>query len=150
VPALWRLHRVHHSSEQLDWLATSRGHALDQAFGLLLMAVPALALAAPTEGGAVITFLYVYPFVVHANVRIRLGGLERLVVSPWFHHWHHAEDAAGHDRNFATLLTLWDHLFGTAARIEGFPDSYGISDSELAGGDFLTHLATPFRRRAGT
>jgi sterol desaturase/sphingolipid hydroxylase (fatty acid hydroxylase superfamily) len=147
VPALWRLHRVHHSSEQLDWLATSRGHALDQVVGLLVMAVPALALGAPTEGGVVIAFLYVYPFVVHANVRIRLGVLERVLVSPRFHHWHHAGDVAGHDRNFATLLTVWDHLLGTVAEPCGFPDSYGIGDPELAHGDYLTHLTTPFRRR---
>jgi sterol desaturase/sphingolipid hydroxylase (fatty acid hydroxylase superfamily) len=149
VPALWRLHQVHHSSDHVDWLATSRGHALDQAFGLLVMSIPALALGAPTEGGVVITLLYVYPFVLHANAHIRLSGLERVVVSPRFHHWHHAEDAAGHDRNFGTALALWDRLFGTVARVDGFPDRYGIANPQLAHGDFLTHLTAPFRPVSG-
>jgi sterol desaturase/sphingolipid hydroxylase (fatty acid hydroxylase superfamily) len=146
VPVLWRLHQVHHSSEHVDWLATSRGHALDLAFVLSVLAVPSLVLGAPTEGGVVIAFLYMYPFVVHANARIPLQWLERVFVSPRFHHWHHAEDAAGHDRNFGTLLTVWDRLFGTTARGGGFPDSYGIGNPELANGDFLTHLAAPFRQ----
>lgn len=146
VPALWRLHQVHHSSEHVDWLATSRGHALDVAFVLAALAVPSLVLGVPTEGGVIIAFLYMYPFVVHANARIPLQWLERVFVSPRFHHWHHAEDVAGHDRNFGTLLTVWDRLFRTTARPGGFPDSYGIGNPELANGDFLTHLAAPFRR----
>lgn len=145
VPALWRLHQVHHSSEHVDWLATSRGHALDLAFVLSALAVPSLVLGAPTEGGVVIAFLFVYPFVVHANARIPLQWMERIFVSPRFHHWHHAEDVAGHDRNFGTLLTVWDRLFRTTARPGGYPGSYGIGNSDLANGDFLTHLAAPFR-----
>lgn len=146
VPALWRLHQVHHSSEHVDWLATSRGHALDVAFVLAALAIPSLVLGVPTEGGIIITFLYVFPFVAHANARIPLQWAERVFVTPRFHHWHHAEDVAGHDRNFGTLLTVWDRLFGTTARADGYPDSYGIGNPELANGDFLTHLAAPLRR----
>src|SRR5437667_5203769 len=29
IPLLWRFHRVHHSSEQLDWLASMRVHPVD-------------------------------------------------------------------------------------------------------------------------
>ena len=29
VPALWKFHAVHHSTEQMDWLAGSRTHVLN-------------------------------------------------------------------------------------------------------------------------
>ena len=29
VPLLWRFHAIHHSSEHLDWLASSRLHLVD-------------------------------------------------------------------------------------------------------------------------
>ncbi len=32
VPFLWRFHAVHHSIEEMDWLASGRLHPLDQAF----------------------------------------------------------------------------------------------------------------------
>ena len=28
IPVLWRLHSIHHCSDELDWLSTSRGHPL--------------------------------------------------------------------------------------------------------------------------
>ena len=40
VPVLWRLHAVHHSSGELDWLSTSRGHPLDQIVNLTLATLP--------------------------------------------------------------------------------------------------------------
>ena len=30
VPALWRIHQVHHSIEDMDWLAGARVHPIDQ------------------------------------------------------------------------------------------------------------------------
>ena len=40
VPALWRFHAVHHSAEQMDWLAGSRLHLVDIAVTRGLTYVP--------------------------------------------------------------------------------------------------------------
>lgn len=32
VPQLWRFHAVHHSTRQMDWVASGRLHPLDAAF----------------------------------------------------------------------------------------------------------------------
>src|SRR6266550_4042913 len=32
VPFLWRFHKVHHSIEEMDWLAAGRLHPLDSVF----------------------------------------------------------------------------------------------------------------------
>src|SRR5262245_24589771 len=44
---LWELHKVHHSSRDLDWLATFRSHLLEQALRRLLAPALLLALGMP-------------------------------------------------------------------------------------------------------
>ncbi|SQD95804.1 conserved hypothetical protein [Parafrankia sp. Ea1.12] len=44
IPPLWRLHAVHHSSTDLDWLSTSRGHPLGQIINLVVTVVPLYAI----------------------------------------------------------------------------------------------------------
>ena len=50
---------------------------------------------------------------IHANVRFDLRRLEPWIVTPRFHHWHHAKDRAAIDKNFAVHLPWIDRLFGT-------------------------------------
>jgi sterol desaturase/sphingolipid hydroxylase (fatty acid hydroxylase superfamily) len=143
---LWRLHRVHHSTARLDWLATARGHPLDQMLNLTIVVLPAIVLEAATEGTALIMLLFIYPFVVHADARVRLPFVDRVFVTPTFHHWHHADHSAAHNRNLGSVLAVWDRLFGTAVDARGFPERYGIGDDALDANSYLGHLASPFRR----
>jgi sterol desaturase/sphingolipid hydroxylase (fatty acid hydroxylase superfamily) len=147
VPLLWRVHAVHHSSEHLDWLATARAHPLDQAFTVTTTALPAIALGVLDAQPWLLTLLFLYyPFVSHANADLRLPGIERVVVTPRFHHWHHAADA--HNANFGGFLAVWDHLFGTTHASGGFPDRYGIDDAAIDGKDYLGQVLSPLTRRA--
>jgi sterol desaturase/sphingolipid hydroxylase (fatty acid hydroxylase superfamily) len=147
VPVLWRLHAVHHSSEHLDWLATARVHPVDLAVSTTVAALPAYALGFGVTEPWLLTFLFLYPFVAHANASVRLPVLDRIMVSPELHHWHHADDPAAHNRNYGAILSVWDRLFGTAHEPGGFPDRYGIGDPALAAADYTGHLLSPFRRR---
>ena len=91
IPFLWRFHRVHHSSRQLDWLAPSRRHPLDQIFARSSVALPMLVLGFAVP--MLVTHFAIRRFqglLVHANVGIRLGPLEWIVSTPHFHHWHQA------------------------------------------------------------
>jgi sterol desaturase/sphingolipid hydroxylase (fatty acid hydroxylase superfamily) len=142
VPLLWRLHAVHHSSEQLDWLATARAHPLDQAFTVTTTALPAIALGVLDAQPWLLTLLFVYyPFISHANADLHLPRIERVVVTPRFHHWHHA--AVARATNFGGFLAVWDHLFGTAHAPAGFPDRYGIDGTALHRANYLGHLLSP-------
>jgi len=60
---------------------------------------------------------------------VRVPLVDRVVVSPEFHHWHHAADVAAHNRDYGTILSVWDRLFGTAHEPGGFPGGYGIGRS---------------------
>ena len=50
----------------------------------------------------------------HSRIPWRFGVLHKIVVSPVFHSFHHSVDPAHHNKNFSGLLSVWDHLFGTA------------------------------------
>jgi sterol desaturase/sphingolipid hydroxylase (fatty acid hydroxylase superfamily) len=149
VPALWRLHRIHHSVEVMDWLAGSRLHVLE----VIATRVPVL--AALTWIGfdrlAVDLYIVVVGFQAvfnHANVRVALGPLSWLryvIVLPAFHHWHHGSDREAIDRNYAAHFAFLDHLFGTAVQSpRDLPERYGLAGERLPPG-FWAQQASVFR-----
>jgi sterol desaturase/sphingolipid hydroxylase (fatty acid hydroxylase superfamily) len=149
VPFLWRFHAVHHSIEQMDWVASGRLHPLDSAFTQAFTVLPLFLLG--YRGGTfagvalVVTLLALFQ---HANVRLRFPVLRWVVNTPEWHHWHHAIDAASHDKNFG--LPVIDRLFGTAYLPRGTrPSGFGIHDPVPADG-YLRHLAYPFTKPART
>jgi lathosterol oxidase len=147
IPALWRFHAVHHSSRDLDWLAGSRLHLLDALATRALVLVP-LSVLGFAEGAlaAYLGFVSFHAVFIHANVRFRLTALEPVLVTPRFHHWHHAAEPVARDRNFAVHLPLLDRLFGTAYFPAGrWPSEYGLQNDTVPAG-YLHQLAYPFGR----
>lgn len=136
VPWLWRIHSVHHSATAMDWLAGSRLHVLD---ALLTRASVFAAIALcgfdPPVIGAYLVFVAAQATFVHANVAWRLRWLEPWLVTPRFHHWHHAADAAFVDRNYAVHLPWLDRIFGTwNLPATEWPSAYGLVGSRGAQG----------------
>jgi lathosterol oxidase len=149
VPWLWRFHAVHHSSRALDWLAGSRLHLLDAVATRGLVLVP-LSLLGFAEAAlhAYLVFVSFHAVFIHANVRFRLTALEPWLVTPRFHHWHHAVEEAARDKNFAVHLPWLDRLFGTAHfPPRAWPAGYGLA-GEPAPGTYLGQLVWPFGPRA--
>ena len=146
VPLLWRFHAVHHSSEAMDWLASSRIHLVDAVITRALAFVPLYVLgfsAGPVY--AYLVFVSFHAIFVHANVRFRFGVLERLLGTPKFHHWHHA--TAPVDKNFAIHLPMIDRLFGTYWMPPAFPATYGIAGNPVPR-RYAAQLVWPFTRRS--
>ncbi|WP_052134730.1 sterol desaturase family protein [Sphingomonas sp. 37zxx] len=149
VPWLWRFHAVHHSSEQLDWLASFRVHPVDQILNASLIALPGIALGFGGEPLLLYALLYRWhSLLLHSNVRISLGPLDRLIATPHFHHWHHADQIEAHDRNFGGQTLIWDRLFRTAYVPPNLPDRYGVSDPLPR--DYVGQLLAPFTSTAST
>ncbi len=102
VPLLWRFHALHHSIEHMDWISAFRNHPID---GFILGPPVVFLLAAgfPLETtGALAVLQAVIGIFVHANVRWRLKPIQRLI-TPEFHHWHHANDAEAIISNYSGL-----------------------------------------------
>lgn len=147
IPLLWRFHAVHHSAEQMDWLAGSRLHLVDIAVTRGLTYVPIYVLG--FAEGPLLAYLVVVSAqatFIHANVRFEFGPLKWLFATPQFHHWHHAAEPEAVDKNFAVHLPVIDAVFGTAYLPRRWPQRYGISGGEQVPDGFLRQLVWPFRR----
>lgn len=145
VPFLWRFHRVHHSSAQLDWLASARVHPIDQAVIRSFAIVPLFALG--YQGGTLGALLMVFTLqalFIHANVRWTFGPLRYVLATPQFHHWHHANDPEHRNTNFAGELPVLDAIFGTLhVPSRAWPAAYGIDEPMPDG--YLAQLASPWK-----
>lgn len=110
----WRVHAIHHSSEQLDWLASARVHPLNELVNRFAQATPVLLAGFdPKVTLAAAPFLTLYAIGLHADLDWDFGPFKKVLASPVFHRWHHSREPEALNKNFAGLLPLWDVLFGT-------------------------------------
>jgi lathosterol oxidase len=147
VPLLWPFHAIHHSAEEMDWLAGSRLHLVDVILTRGLTYVPIFVLGFSNAA------LFVYVFLVagqatfiHANVRWRFRPVRRLVATPAFHHWHHSAEAAAVDKNFSVHTPIWDILFGTYYLPDSWPARYGLSGGGKVPRGWFRQLVHPLSR----
>lgn len=117
VPALWRLHRVHHADLEFDVSTGLRFHPVEilLSMGIKLAAVAVLGPPAV----AVLVFeviLNATAMFNHSNIRIP-AALDRVlrlvVVTPDMHRVHHSVIPAETNSNFGFNLPWWDRLLGT-------------------------------------
>ena len=142
---LWPFHAVHHSSQSMDWLAGSRLHVVDVVLTRGLTFVPLFVLGFDTGPlYAYLVFVSLHAVFIHANVSWPFPRwVEALVVTPRFHHWHHAIEAEAIDKNFAVHFPWIDRLFGTYYGPPGqWPSGYGIADHPVPEG-FAAQLVYP-------
>ncbi|HSD38044.1 MAG TPA: sterol desaturase family protein [Rhodocyclaceae bacterium] len=145
VPALWRLHAVHHSVKSMDWLAGSRQHILELIITRTLVLAPIFVLGFAKE--VIDAYVVIVGFQAvfnHANVSVRLGPLRYIIVTPNFHHWHHSQDQEALDRNYSAHFAFIDYLFGTAVKSDReWPEQYGVLGDYVPTG-YPKQLLFPF------
>ena len=148
VGFLWPFHAIHHSVEEMDWLAGSRLHLVDVMLARGLTYVPIFVLGFSRPALLVYVFLVAAQATfIHANVRWTFTPLRRLVATPAFHHWHHSADEEARDKNFAVHTPLWDLVFGTYYLPNHWPTRYGLNPERRVPVGWLRQLLYPFRRR---
>jgi sterol desaturase/sphingolipid hydroxylase (fatty acid hydroxylase superfamily) len=133
VPALWEFHKVHHSSEVMDWLSNWRFHWLEIVVYQTVLYLPAnlLGISPVVTFGCAVVSTTVGHFA-HANVRLNVGPLKYLINSPEMHLWHHVHPDFGPvNKNFAISIALWDWLFHTAYAPAQAPKRLGIIDTKV-------------------
>jgi sterol desaturase/sphingolipid hydroxylase (fatty acid hydroxylase superfamily) len=117
VPALWRLHRMHHADLEFDVTTGLRFHPVEilLSMGIKLAVVAALGPSA----AAVLVFevlLNATTMFNHGNIRLPLRAdrvLRWIVVTPDMHRVHHSVRPAETNSNFGFNLPWWDRLLGT-------------------------------------
>ena len=117
VPALWRLHRMHHADLDFDVTTGARFHPVE----VLISALTKLGAVAVLGPSALAVLLFevllnATAMFNHGNVRLPVAAdrwLRWAVVTPDMHRVHHSAVPAETNRNFGFSLPWWDRLFGT-------------------------------------
>jgi sterol desaturase/sphingolipid hydroxylase (fatty acid hydroxylase superfamily) len=117
VPALWRLHRMHHADLEFDVTTGLRFHPVEILLSMGIKLAVVMALGPPAV--AVLIFevmLNATAMFNHSNVRLpsfvdRI--LRLIVVTPDMHRVHHSIRPEETNSNFGFNLPWWDRLLGT-------------------------------------
>ncbi|WP_051213264.1 sterol desaturase family protein [Maritalea myrionectae] len=155
IPILWRIHRVHHTDQDLDASSAVRFHPLEIILSIFIKSAAVLLLGA----GAVL--VVIFEAVVngsalfnHANFKIppKLDHMLRwFIVTPDMHRIHHSIERQEHDTNYGFALSIWDRLFrvysvepelGHDKMIIGQPDAQDTGPET-----FLWSILLPFFKR---
>lgn len=117
IPLLWRFHRVHHADAQMDVTTASRFHIGEIVLSSLLRLPLIVALGVYAwELVAYEALMFAVVQLQHANVALppRLERLlRRVIVTPGLHKVHHSRFQPETDSNYASLLSVWDRMFGS-------------------------------------
>lgn len=140
VRVLWASHLVHHSIERFSFTSAARLPWMESLYKpALVLWVPLLGFH-PVAQAAMGTLVLLFGQLQHTELGRRRTFLDLVFVTPSAHRVHHGSNPEYLDKNFGSMLIVWDRLFGTYAP-ETVPVRYG-----LAGGK---RVATPAQALVG-
>ena len=143
TPFLWKLHRTHHQAEEMGYFVSYRNAMLYYVLmpniwwvGFVVYAGGAKAVAL----GLVLKQLIIIgshsrlkwdkPFYQYPILKPIISVLERIIITPSFHHAHHGksilDNASDPNGNFGNMFSLWDQIFGSAHFQTTYPQTYGL------------------------
>jgi len=151
VPAMWRLHLVHHSDKNVDATTGTRHHPID------FIIRETFALVAVVITGMPIAFYLFYrilsvafTYFTHANIALPKWldkGLSYVIVTPNMHKFHHHYQLPWTDSNYGNMLSIWDRLFGTFVYGDTSKIKYGIDIADHTDDESIAvQLGIPFSK----
>ncbi len=157
---LWNIHKVHHSSLELDGLAATRQHMVENMIrfipgqiAMFLIGIPTAQVAPAVALGAA------FAVITHSNLKIDVRFMEKLFITPRLHRRHHIPSTAM--TNYGGIFNIWDRLFGSflsmdtadeehfgcPGQVDTYPQRFGDAVRQPPR-DIAKHLAS--RRASGT
>lgn len=113
---LWATHAVHHSATHFNLSAAIRLGWTGQLTGAFVFFLPLAWIGFPPVAiGAMLSAGLLYQFFLHTALPIRLGPLEWILNTPAHHRVHHSCNEECLDKNYGSVLIIFDRLFGTFA-----------------------------------
>jgi sterol desaturase/sphingolipid hydroxylase (fatty acid hydroxylase superfamily) len=137
---LWNVHKVHHSSLQLDWLAVTRAHMFENLVRFVAAQMVLYLIGVPIAQVAIVTATFAaFGLLDHSNLGVNLRWAEPIFVTPRLHRRHHVPETS--QKNFGAVFSIWDRLFGTLVQrdttaderfgvpgeIDSYPQSFGAA-----------------------
>ena len=129
VPLLWRFHMLHHSQKEINFFTDFRYHVVEYVVRYTFLITPFLILKLePPVIVAFVIFTTCYSHFYHGNIRLNLGPLKYILVTPQSHRMHHSLGLEYRDTNFGAIFSIWDFILGTqCTNFDDYPET-GITD----------------------
>ena len=116
LPLLWRIHQVHHTDDGVDVTSGFRYHPFEPLAGTALVLVSVSIIGPdPIAVAAFEVAFSVAAMFSHGNVHIpsKLDAVLRwMMLTPDMHRVHHSVDEKESSRNFSSIFSWWDRIFG--------------------------------------
>ncbi|MCI4667700.1 MAG: sterol desaturase family protein [Bacteroidia bacterium] len=142
---LWKLHRPHHQAEEMGFFVSYRNAAL---YYILMPNIWWLAAITFLGGGSAVALGLILKqlIIIGSHSRVKwdvffyrrrylhpiITVLERIFITPAFHHAHHGRSMADRisdpNGNYGNMFSFWDQIFGTATFTREFPSDYGLQN----------------------
>jgi sterol desaturase/sphingolipid hydroxylase (fatty acid hydroxylase superfamily) len=117
IPALWRLHMMHHADMDIDLTTGSRFHPIEILLSMLIKMAMVMVIGAPAVGVILFEILLNGTAMFnHGNIFLPLGldkVLRLFVVTPDMHRVHHSVLPFETNSNFGFNVPWWDRMMGT-------------------------------------
>jgi len=114
IPALWKLHSIHHSVKEIYSLNTFYSHPFDyilrNSFSLPIVMLVGF------SGDAVLiatAFLSVTGVFSHSRADFKFSLFNYVFSTNQLHRWHHSAEIKESNTNYGVCLSVWDLVFGT-------------------------------------
>ena len=125
---MWAIHVVHHSSEHYNLSTALRQAWTDVAGTFVPYGALALLGVRPNLILKARGINLLYQFWIHTELIDRLGPLEAVFNTPSHHRAHHGSNRQYLDRNYGSILIVWDRIFGTF-EVEDERVVYGLTEN---------------------
>ncbi|MDO8999318.1 MAG: sterol desaturase family protein [Bacteroidota bacterium] len=146
---LWEFHKIHHAQEELGAASTRHFHWVEMIIFKPLIYIP----FALIGYSAVDYFLFqitvqnVWGFFTHCNIKVKWGWLNYIFNTPETHAWHHAKNIdKKYGVNFASILNIWDLLFGYYYLPKDKQPVLGVAGGKEVPETFLGQFFYPFKK----
>lgn len=164
-PFLWEFHKVHHSAKVLTGFTTAREHIVDTfsigivpGVAMLCSSLAFSILLGYTPSGfdnlvayyliGVVSFTT--SVIFHSPIWISFGKMDYFLNSPANHVLHHSDNPKHYNKNFGSLFSFFDVLFGTFVKPDLEPKeklTLGVSDGyDWDNASMMQLLVSPFKR----
>jgi sterol desaturase/sphingolipid hydroxylase (fatty acid hydroxylase superfamily) len=145
IPALWEIHKVHHSAVVMTPMTAYRLHP----FEIVIMSAPAVLLTGAVAWAfnrflgagisvyqflglhVVLAFLSFIDNLRHSPVWISYGAfLNRWIISPAHHQLHHSREELHYGCNVGFSLAIWDRMAGSLIVPSDKPEVFALGLDE--------------------
>lgn len=145
---LWAFHKIHHAQETLGAGSTRRFHFVEMFIFKPIIYIPfaMIGYSATDYFLFQITVQNVWGFFTHTNIKVKWGFLNYIINTPETHSWHHAKNIPRHyGVNYASILNVWDLLFGYYYVPKDKTPLLGLPDQKEIPITFLGQIIYPFK-----